>query len=442
MSARIRELLTLAIAILALTACASLHDWVPRPIQPEPVYDSLYPYYVEICAVSQIRAKFTDHGGSPGHAVMYLKGVCRNPSTPYPTLKVCDPDSIDLTDPEAGMGLSVNKLLKNANWIAIPGKRLFIEGNLDEGQVLDKAHALATIEHAANSGVFDGIEIHEQYAPPDADEEALLRLAAEETLATDFALRFGRTIWCSRLPVTRSMLEDIIAYLNGLNHEYATGDADYNWSGYSDNCSHTLHNALAAAGVWEHKTVGSFKLRQLFNLSVPANEFADLAILSTVFPIENFDRVYQDKTMRQTLMERNWLPTRHGALMKLIPMHQDNELYDTRVRIFVLENPILKPKSRRVTELISDWRTTGVAANLRYFRELYRKILDQKPADWDQVSPGDNYTEVRKRYYEYIENQLNDVNDKFGQLFPEQRQRLRQSGFRGNNVIMSTPGGG
>ena len=29
-------------------------------------YDALFPYYVELCAVSQIRANFTEHGGSPG----------------------------------------------------------------------------------------------------------------------------------------------------------------------------------------------------------------------------------------------------------------------------------------------------------------------------------------------------------------------------------------
>jgi hypothetical protein len=48
----------------------------------DPAYDALFPYSVELCAVSQIRARFTCHGGSPGHATMYLKGVCKDPATP------------------------------------------------------------------------------------------------------------------------------------------------------------------------------------------------------------------------------------------------------------------------------------------------------------------------------------------------------------------------
>ena len=53
------------------------------------MYDELYPSYVEFCAVSQIRPKFARHGGSPGHAVMFLKGVCRDRR--IPVIRVCDP---------------------------------------------------------------------------------------------------------------------------------------------------------------------------------------------------------------------------------------------------------------------------------------------------------------------------------------------------------------
>ena len=60
-------------------------------------------------------------------------------------------------------------------------------------------------------------------------------------------------------------------FLNGLNDEYASGKADYEWSGYADNCVHTLHNALAAAGVWKPKSVRATRLRQLSDLAVPAN---------------------------------------------------------------------------------------------------------------------------------------------------------------------------
>ena len=46
------------------------------------------------------------------------------------------------------------------------------------------------------------------------------------------------------------MLDEVIAFLNDKNREYAEGDADYNWSVWADNCVHTLRNALAAANIW------------------------------------------------------------------------------------------------------------------------------------------------------------------------------------------------
>ena len=45
------------------------------------------------------------------------------------------------------------------------------------------------------------------------------------------------------------MLDEVIAFLNDKNREYAEGDADYNWSVWADNCVHTLRNALAAANI-------------------------------------------------------------------------------------------------------------------------------------------------------------------------------------------------
>jgi hypothetical protein len=45
------------------------------------------------------------------------------------------------------------------------------------------------------------------------------------------------------------MLDEVIAFLNDKNREYAEGDAHYNWSVWADNCVHTLRNALAAANI-------------------------------------------------------------------------------------------------------------------------------------------------------------------------------------------------
>src|SRR5277367_2517820 len=50
--------------------------------RPDPVYDRLFPYYVELCATSQFRSKLKGEGGVAGHAVMYIKGRAKTRRRP------------------------------------------------------------------------------------------------------------------------------------------------------------------------------------------------------------------------------------------------------------------------------------------------------------------------------------------------------------------------
>lgn len=402
------------VTIVLVSGCATLKDTYHPPQRPSAAYDTLYPQYIQLCAVSQIRAKFTKEGGSPGHAVMYLKGACRDDASPYPRLKLCEQDS-----PQTGVGISVNKTLKNVNWMAIPGKALFFYGNLKPGQFLEAEQARAAIQYAADEDVFEGIDIHEQYQPPEDDPEAVEYFLASETLGTDFALTFGRNAYCANMPVTEAVLRDIVGYLNSLNDQYARGEATYKWSGYSDNCVHTLRNALAAGSVWAPKSINQIKILQLFHLAVPANEFAELAFRTNRFEIEDFDLVYRDPHMREALLRYGWLPTRHGALLEYIPVHQNNVLYDVRYRIFVLQAPLFRLKSRRIGQMFDELRYTDVEENLRYYRDRYARIMRKRPSDWDHVKQGDARSLARRAYYQYIADQLADVDRKLRQVSVE-----------------------
>jgi hypothetical protein len=181
---------------------------------------------VELCATSQFRSKLKGEGGVAGHAVMYIKGACKDEQAPFPQLRRCRVAATRLDDAEHGAGVSVNRWFRNVNWVAIPGYELFYQGNLKFGERLTPAHFEATVHDAIEKGIYQGVEFHDY---PSANTGAgLENFVANEGIGTDLALQFARSVFCARVPVTESMLDEVIAFLNDKNREYAEGDTDYN----------------------------------------------------------------------------------------------------------------------------------------------------------------------------------------------------------------------
>jgi len=384
--------------------------------RPDPVYDQLFPYYVELCATSQFRSKLKGEGGVAGHAVMYIKGACKDERARFPQLRRCRVAATELDDPEHGAGVSVGRWFRNVNWVAIPGYELFYNGNLKFGEPLTQAHFEATVRDAISQGVYKGVEFHDY---PGASAGASLdNFVANEGIGTDLALQFARSVFCVRVPVTANMLDEIIAFLNDKNREYFDGDADYNWSVWADNCSHTLRNALAAANIWSPLSVRAVKFRQLFNLAVPANEFVNLAELGTEGNISDYREIQQNGPERDALHEFHWLPTRHGTLLKTLPVHEPNDLYDTSFRLFTLQSPFRMGKTQRAIDLLSDERFVKLDANLRYFHEKYDTILASHDEGRDMLTSvrGTRYRRVERLYYEYIKAQRAEVDSMLDRL--------------------------
>jgi hypothetical protein len=384
--------------------------------RPDLVYDQLFPYYVELCATSQFRSKLKGEGGVAGHAVMYIKGACKDEQAPFPQLRRCRVAATDLNDPEHGAGVSVNRWFRNVNWVAVPGYELFYPGNLKFGERLTQAHFDATVRDVISKGVYDGVEFHEY--PSARAGASLENFVANEGIGTDLALQFARSVFCARVPVTEGMLDEVIAFLNDKNREYAEGDADYNWSVWADNCVHTLRNALAAANIWSPLSVQAVKLRQIFNLALPANEFVNLAELGTEGNIDDYREIQQDGPRRDALHEFHWLPTRHGALLKTLPVHEPNDLYDTTFRLFTLQSPFRMGKTQRAIDLLSDERFVKLDTNLRYFHEKYDTILAGHDERRDMLASvrGTPYRRVERLYYEYIRAQRSEVESMLGRL--------------------------
>ncbi|MBW2230630.1 MAG: hypothetical protein JRH17_09600 [Deltaproteobacteria bacterium] len=437
-------LLGLLLAAIVLTnGCltndrlAPLYDWVVPTRWPDPEYDEFYPYYVELCAVSQFRPKGGIEGGIPGHGTLYLKGACLDPSHGYPRLRRCEAISTDELEAGHGTGISVNRWFTNVNWIGVPGKHLFYNGNVTPWDVLDQAAAAAAAQAALDLGVYSGVELGE-YPTQEGHERSLEDFVRLHSMGTDFALRYGRTIFCSRVPVEAPQVDAMIDFLNEQNRQYAEGEADYKWSGYSDNCVHLVHNALAAAHIWKPLSVRQTKLKQLFNLAVPANEFVDLTDRTLLFEIEDFGKIWRDSAQHKALLEYDWLSTRHGAMSMTMPVHQENELYDTSVRLFVLQRPFSGSATNKANRILGDGRATELYSNLRFFKARYEAILAERKTEENEIFRNlGSYDESRVRYYEYIERQLAEVELHLGtyqertkQMFEERYQKAVPAGTR------------
>jgi len=296
------------------------------------------------------------------------------------------------------------------------GYKLFYEGNLQFGERLTQALFDATVRDTIEKGVYKGVQFHDY---PSADSGAgLENFIANEGIGTDLALQFARSVFCARLPVTARMVDEIIAFLNDKNREYAEGEADYNWSVWADNCAHTLRNALAAANIWSPLSVRAIKFRQIFNLAVPANEFVNLAMLGTSGNISDYREIQRDGPERDAFHEFHWLPTRHGALLKTLPIHEPNDLYDTAFRLFTLQSPFRMGKTQRAIDLLSDERFVKLDANLRYFRERYYTILASHDERRDMLASvrGSPYRRVERLFYEYVQTQRAEVGSMLGRL--------------------------
>jgi hypothetical protein len=385
--------------------------------RPDAAYEKLFPYYVELCAASQFRSKLTGEGGGPaGHAILYIKGACRDEDAPFPQLRRCRGVATSLKDPEHGAGVSVNQLFRNVNWVATPGYELVFQGNLAPGERLTLARFEAVEQQAIAKGIYKGVIFHPfPGATSDTDLRAFLERAG---IGTDLALQFARSVFCARLPVTEPMLDPIIKFLNDKNREYAEGEADYNWSAWADNCSHTMRNALAAANIWSPLSVRTTKIRQIFNLAIPANEFVNLAELMTGGDLEDYRDILRDGPRRDAFHEFRWLPTRQGALLRTLPVHDPNDLYDTTFRLFTLQSPLLRGKTQRAIDLLSDGRFVDLPTNLIFFDRRYAAILATHDEQRDSLLSvrGTRFRRVESLYYDYIRTQSAEVQSMLNSL--------------------------
>jgi hypothetical protein len=351
-------------------------------------YETLYPYYAEICALSEIRKKpglgIPLRSGIGGHSLLYLNGVRRDRQAGYPVLKLCDPNAAPARQ---GVGISVNSHYKNANWVAADGPDFLWRGALAQGEALTKTGYERTQAQAKAMGVLDGVEFHEDLFRNKPEGMPERDYMYEISVATDYAARFGRDVYRARVPLGRTRMAAVVAYLNDLNAPYREGKKLFLWRVLNNNCAHVAHNALAQAGIWAPWPTGQFFAIAAFNFPVPKNEFVDLAQRTNDLPLADAQAMYNDKPARSALLELDVLPTAPGALAMAEAAIPENEVYDIeRLRLIFYDNPFWGPYRFRFAQIFKDPRYADLRANLRHFERVYATALENIRSERSEFS--------------------------------------------------------
>jgi hypothetical protein len=370
------------------------------------LYCQIYPYHAELCVLTEIRKKPGDgvplHSGIGGHSVLYLNGVFRDRQVGYPTLKLCDAEPLPASK---GVGISVNAHYSNANWIATDGPDFLWWGALEPGETLSRARYEQTQERAKAMGLLDGVAFHTHLFRDKPSGMSDTDYMYEISIASDYAVQFGRDTLRVRIPLDRARMGAIAAFLNALNAPYRDGAQVFKWRVLNNNCSHVAHNALAHAGIWNPWPTGQFFLTAAFNFPVPKNEFVDLVTRTNDLPIDDAAAMFKDESARHMLLNHNALPTRPGALVTAEPAVPDNELYNIEgLRLIFFDTP-WGPYRPRLARILGDSRYSDLRANLRHFESVYAAAAKHRRIP----AKSDRQADFYRCYDEYILREATNV---------------------------------
>jgi len=229
-------------------------------------------------------------------------------------------------------------------------------------------------------GIYDGVEFHPEVLagkPPGMDPTDYMY---EVSVATDYAIGFGRDRYCARVPMTRERMTKAVGYLNAANRPYSDGGEAFVWDILRDNCVHTLHNALAAAGLWKEWATGRNIVSSALDFPVPRNELVNLVRRANDLPIARPRDLFEDEAARAALTGDDWIATGPGALVEAKRMIQRNDLYATDPRLIFYDEPVVGFYQRHFDEIFRTRRYTDLKTNLAHFSRLYRDILAHRVA--------------------------------------------------------------
>ena len=399
--------LTMSAVVLATTACVD-NRFIVKETQPsEALYTSLFPYYVEYCAVSEIKKK-PNHGvevvggGPGGHALLFLSGACRVPGAGYPTVALCPPEALQ---PGLGVGVSVNAHFRNANWVATEGRDFFFRGLAQQGEALTDELYWRTQARAREMGILDGVVFHDAVMaskPAGMDDQKFMY---EMSVATDYGVALGRDRFCVRVPVERVELGAVVDALNAANEPYRKGEKIFEWDVVRNNCAHVLHNALVPLRLWRHWPTDRFVVISAFDFPVPKNELVNLVRLTNDKRLARPSAHYGEPPPGKVRGRR--LGAAPGALLESERALRPNDLYDTDLRSIFYEFPPFRLREFFLSFFATD-RYTDLGANLRWFAYRNRALLASEREEAPSSSQDDRAL-FKRLYRSYLARQADTL---------------------------------
>jgi hypothetical protein len=353
-----------------------------RPRRPMS-YDEQNLTYLEACAGSQYTPKENEKAvangkGNPwGHMAFFLKGVCADKSSKdYPKLMVCpqvqqkfdaikrdvinqillkglvfdQTKDIAIGDSE-GVAISVSRRHTNRHWTAVPGKDMFLNGNVLDSSDLTETAVEGAINRAEKTGAYDGVTLDkdtlkERRHDDQGHDETITHLAARKDLGLGYGLNFGRNVSCVKVPLSEADMTKVIGKLNSLNKDAANGSYTYDF--LNGNCAELLKLLLQGISVelpqdkkgagdvavsglgkvlsplWA--VTGARKMQKLpdevKNRVIPANELFQLFSWFNDKPVPDALTVWNDKNLMSEFKANSGLPSFSTiATVEYVPQH-------------------------------------------------------------------------------------------------------------------------
>jgi hypothetical protein len=396
-------------------------------------YTKLFPFHVEYCSLSQMKPLVGASGGPGGHAIVFVQGLCKDPSVAYPKVKPCS--EIDASARgDGGVGISVDSEYRNINWNAYPGYDLFSNGyGYSDDKVVNQAAIDKMVDEVVAKKVFQGVKFNPDVLNSHAafsDSVDYQKEVALSTLGTDYAIQYARDMKCIRFPVAEAKLEDAATFLNntnapylGIEAQYKANPETYAWSGIENNCAHLSANLLENMGVRKGIPISRPLVDQVFHLAIPRNGLATLQEQMHYGSV-SFDALFKNEMHWGDIHDHQWAPIGYGAITKVFPIFKSNQFFQTE-KLKGLEL-LPEPANMKSLAFVPKWIAEGLkilidsrkALTNPDFTELKANAIYWQTEYSDALKEiaGEEETPELKIYSAYIQAELNKISSDFPEL--------------------------